>query len=1052
MTTPIPQPLSLPFVGNLTSLDKELPVRGFLLLAQQYGEIYKLDILGATTVHANTYALLNELSDDKHFHKAINGPLKQVRNLVGDGLFTAYGEEPNWALAHRLLMPAFGPASIRGMLEDMRDICDQMVLRWERFGSENIIDPTDDFTRVALDTLAYCTMSYRMNSFYFEQPPTFARAMADVLKESFNRFSRPTIVQSLLKGTTAKYFDDIKVMTDIANQMIVDRKAHPTEKKDLLNIMLNARDPTTGEGLSDESISRNLLTFLIAGHETSSGTLAFVVYYLLKNPEALRKLRAEIDEVVGEGPVQYEHLSKLPYLTAVMRETLRMAPTAPTRTVAPFEDTIIGGKYAIKAEQLVTLQIIAIHRDPLVWGEDAAEWKPERMMDGKFEALPPNAWQPFGFGLRGCIGRPFAWQEIQLVLVSIFQRFDIFMADPSYTLELKQALTIKPKDFYIKAIPRNRPRLYSTPTPSVTLQTHQTTGQTTDKVIDNSKRLYVLYGSNTGTCESFAQRVVDDAPSHGYKPYIGSLDSATNNLPTDGPVLIITASFEGQPADNAKQFVDWLSNLQSQELQGVKYAVFGCGNHDWVQTYQRIPALCDDLLEKRGGRRLVPRGAGDAGLAEFFQVFDEFEASLWEGLATEYGTTQGAVSPSEFTVKVLDSVKERPARLRQGDAALGRVIENRVLTKDGVPVKRHIEFELPEGITFRSGDYLAILPRNPTVIVKRALKYFGLTEEEEVVVSASGPTSLPTDSPILLSEIFSGYLELSQPATTRDIQVLSAATEDAATKATLNELLASYAETVLGARISVLDLLETNPSIKLPLGSFIHMLPPMRMRQYSIASSPLVNPQHVALAISVLTAPSHFDKDRPFFGVASNYLANLTPGEKVHMSVRPSAVAFHPPVDPSIPIIMFCAGSGLAPMRGFLQERAAQKEASRDVGPALLFFGCRSDADYIYSDDDLARWIKEGVVDVRPAFSRDSEKSNGCKYVQDRVWHDREDVVKLYRQGAKMFTCGSGAMSKGIKSRLIAIIQEVDAGSDELKATEKFTQIMEGRYATDIFD
>ncbi len=89
------------------------------------------------------------------------------------------------------------------------------------------------------------------------------------------------------------------------------------------------------------------------------------------------------------------------------------------------------------------------------------------------------------------------------------------MADPSYTLELKQALTIKPKDFYIKAIPRNRQRLYSTPTPSVTLQTHQTTDQTTDKVIDNSKRLYVLYGSNTGTCESFAQRVVDDAPSHG---------------------------------------------------------------------------------------------------------------------------------------------------------------------------------------------------------------------------------------------------------------------------------------------------------------------------------------------------------------------------------------------------------------------------------------------------------------------------------------------------------------------------------------------------------
>lgn len=110
--------------------------------------------------------------------------------------------------------------------------------------------------------------------------------MADVLKECFHRFSRPTIVQSLLKGTTAKYFDDIKVMTDIANQskgllepyltrlcthtpplacpVIVDRKAHPTEKKDLLNIMLNSRDPTTGEGLSDESISRNVRDYVTA--------------------------------------------------------------------------------------------------------------------------------------------------------------------------------------------------------------------------------------------------------------------------------------------------------------------------------------------------------------------------------------------------------------------------------------------------------------------------------------------------------------------------------------------------------------------------------------------------------------------------------------------------------------------------------------------------------------------------------------------------------------------------------------------------------------------
>lgn len=116
----------------------------------------------------------------------------------------------------------------------------------------------------------------------------------------------------------------------------------------------------------------------------------------------------------------------------------------------------------------------------------------------------------------------------------------------------------------------------------------------------------------------------------GFRPSIGTLDSATNQLPKDGPVVIVTASFEGEPADNAAKFVDWLSHVEGEELSGVRFAVFGCGNHDWVQTYQRIPKLCDELLEQHGGKRLVARGEGDAAASDFFEVFDDFEAKLWE--------------------------------------------------------------------------------------------------------------------------------------------------------------------------------------------------------------------------------------------------------------------------------------------------------------------------------------------------------------------------------------------------------------------------------------
>jgi cytochrome P450 / NADPH-cytochrome P450 reductase len=90
--------------------------------------------------------------------------------------------------------------------------------------------------------------------------------------------------------------------------------------------------------------------------------------------------------------------------------------------------------------------------------------------------------------------------------------------------------------------------------------------------------------------------------------------------------------FSGEPADNAAKFMDWLRIVKGNEFAGVCYAVFGLGHHDWVQTYQRIPTLCDTMLEQHGGKRLLDRGEGDAGASNFFEMFDDFEAKLWEVL------------------------------------------------------------------------------------------------------------------------------------------------------------------------------------------------------------------------------------------------------------------------------------------------------------------------------------------------------------------------------------------------------------------------------------
>lgn len=193
-------------------------------------------------------------------------------------------------------------------------------------------------------------------------------------------------------------------------------------------------------------------------------------------------------------------------------------------------------------------------------------------------------------------------------------------------------------------------------------------------------------------------------------------------------------------------------------------------------------------------------------------------------------------------------------------------------------------------------------------------------------------------------------------------------------------------------------------------------------------------------------------------GVATSFLSELTPGDKLHVSVRPSTAAFHLPSDAeNTPIICIAAGSGLAPFRGFIQERAAMLAAGRDLAPALLFFGCRDpDVDDLYASE-LARWEKLGAVEVRRAYSRAADRAQGCKYVQDRLYHDREDVFPLWDRGAKVYICGSREVGKGVEDVCIRLAQEwskENLGKDSTaeEAKEWFEKNRNERFATDVFD
>ena len=287
----------------------------------------------------------------------------------------------------------------------------------------------------------------------------------------------------------------------------------------------------------------------------------------------------------------------------------------------------------------------------------------------------------------------------------------------------------------------------------------------------------MLYGSNAGTSQAFAQRIANDARSRGYAAGVDSLDSAAGHLPTDGAVVIVTSSYEGQPPDNARDFVSWVQTVAPGALDGVRYAVFGCGNKDWARTYQAIPKAVDE----RAGRG---RGAA-AGRARRGQrprrLLRRVRGLVRGFLGPGRGRVRPAVRPRRHRPRRCrwsSSAASRDPILRQNGLQLGTVVANRELVDMSVPdarSKRHLEIALPAGMTYRTGDYLAVLPLNPAAAVDRALSEFELAYDAQLVIhpNAHTGTYLPTDTPVTAGELLSSYVELSQPATRRQLGQLA---------------------------------------------------------------------------------------------------------------------------------------------------------------------------------------------------------------------------------------------------------------------------------------
>ncbi|CAF1180573.1 unnamed protein product [Rotaria sp. Silwood1] len=1034
MIQPIPQPPERFLLGNLNELDTNNFLQSLERLQKLYGSIYRLNILGRKVVVVSSQELVNAVCDESKFDKKVAEALLQIRALAGDGLFTAHTSEPNWKLAHNILIPAFGAQAIRNMFPEMMDIVSQLILRWERFAGEEI-DVCDNFTRLTLDTIALCSFDYRFNSFYQEKMHRFVDAMVNILIESGKRVQRLPLQNMLMIGTNRKFHDDIAYIHELCDEIVKQRREHPNDVNDLLNRMINGKDNVTGYQLSDENIRYQMVTFLIAGHETTSGLLSFVFYYLLKNPNALQKAQSEVDQY---DEITLDTLSKLKYIDAVLKETLRLQSTAPLFSLQSKEDKVmLPGGYEIYKDDMIFVLLSQLHRDPKVW-DRPEEFLPERMLNGGFESLPENAWKPFGNGQRSCIGRPFAMQESLLAVAMILKHFYIDLVDPSYDLRVKQTLTIKPDGFKIRVRSRRRVKILLN---SEIKMTEPTLNHVISTSTNKLRPISILFGSNAGSCESFAGTLASEAPLHGFNATVHTLDSVVGSLPDDHPVIIITSSYEGKPCDNAKQFVAYLASKPTLKIQ---YAVFGAGHHDWVSTYQKIPIYIDEMLEKVGGTRIIERGVGDAA-GDFFGTFEAWKENLFKVLRNT-ANIQSIVNDEILKIELVHTSKNN--RVQMID--VGFVKENKVLTvaSELGPAKRHIEIELPKGQTYRVGDYLAILPRNPVQLVHRVLERFNLSIDAQIKIHSLVDTFLPTSGPVSVFEVLSDYVELTQPISRKQLETLAVLCKDEKEQRQLTSISDdTYQMEILDKHVSTLDILELYPSCELSFSQYLRMLPSLRTRQYSISSSPLWNSEVVTLTLDIIDSPALSGHGR-YHGVSSNYLANLKKGDRLHCTIRASDAGFHLPKDTTTPVVMFAAGTGIAPFRGFIQERAAQLTCGREIGPTVLYFGCRSSQDFLYFNE-LEKWSQLGAVQVKTTFSRQPDDDK--KYVQDLVWKDRQEIVRLFREGAYFYTCGSASkLAVSLKACLTKIIAE-EKQCDEKTASDIFEKISVNRYNVDVF-
>jgi len=1075
-------PKPYPLVGNLLEIfGKNGPAAELSRLSQAYGDFVRLKVPGGQIfLNSDAEVIADMQQRPEDFPKIVSTsqvPLRKLReqSAAGNGLFTSDDTEEIWHIAHRVLLPALGLGALKQYYGRMLEVADDLIQHLSSLAPGEPFLVTDTMTRMTFEAISYTGFNTKWGCVRSVEQPPFVQAMVDVL--SIGMESAGNILPDLFHPFTQKKREQANhVLLDTVDRIIKERR-EALERgdkvpNDILQAMLTTRDKVTGKRLPDDNIRAQLITFLIAGHETTSGLLSYALHAIAKSPEIESQLKAEVDAVLGRDfsyRPTFQDIEKLDYTQRVLKETLRLNPTAPAFARKVARDTVVAGKYALPQGSTILTFLPSLHRNARFWGSDTERFDPDRFKAEAVSARHPDAYHPFGIGMRSCIGFQFALIEAKLVLARLYQRFTPRLANPDYKLEHVQTLTVKPKDLYMVLEPRAEERGRG-PTPG------SAAASTPPEELKQGSGtpVLILYGSNMGASQEVAQTLARKTRGHGFAPLVEELDARAAALPLGMPVLIVTSTYNGNPPDNATRFVEWLSrsDLPDDAVKGVSFAVLGCGNKQWKTTFQKVPRFIDARLRQLGADSFFDLGACDAD-GDFESAAESWCDGAISALRARFGGEKGApsvdgtaaasVDAPLYTVEYVnfagtESASALPSRYPlQEQAFWTTVLKNEELQSEGSGRStRHIELALPKGITYTAGDHLGIFPENPASIVNAIAERCGARLSDVVILrpnSDAGVTAeaLPCGIPITVFDLLTYHIDLAGPISRKELRALSRRCPCPPERGPLEALCqdARFRSEVMEAKLTLYDVLSRYKSVECELAMLLSLRPLLKPRYYSISSSPKVLPAALSITVGVHDCPR---KDGTTLeGLCSHYLQARPPGSQVRVVVKDTKSSFRLPEDASQDVILIGPGTGLAPLRGFIQERGALRQAGVPVGQTLLFFGCRQPShDYLYQRE-LEGYVKDGTLSaLHVAFSREPGKPR--TYVQDHLRAQSEPLRKLLEQGAYVYICGDARkMAPDVQTAFADILLSQPGMDGEKAAAVLETLKTQGRYLQDVW-